>query len=281
MARTETWTLSPAAATLLFAESGLGALPQPFEPHHPYTTVAARDAYRARTYRELADSGWLVDGRLRPAAERMLSCLAGGPQAVLVMAVVDDGVLLARAARDMSTAVLARQRGERLMLAAIEPAALVRSTVALVPDAPAAVGSSVTIPADADPPQTGEVEDIEAAEAAVFNDDAELVHAHRDAGAAAMFSEPTVRSGAFVPVVDGRQQPPVTWFDTRAESDGSRGRDGADADVVRRFTTTRVHADGSRWTTYVPGDNSRMAAAIAEVLDTGVNGGRRGGGPER
>jgi len=242
------WSVSRTALTFLFDDLGLG-VPLPFEPNHPYTTAAERDACRERTHRELADAGLVRDGVI---ARRMLSTLARGPVALVAMGALGEDVLLARACWDGQNAVLAQQTdADTVTVTEIGHPDLIDAVVRLVPDAEAARGISVRVPLD------GQADRVDAGES-VYNDFGPSAGSR---AVATMFGNGVSRCGAFVPVYEGTERLPVTWFDTVAE--GSRD----DTGIARWFGTTTNDSNGTPWTTYVPGDNSRIRQALHAVVE--------------
>lgn len=238
------WSVSRTALTFLFDDLGHG-VPLPFEPNHPYTTAAERDARREQMHSELADAG---TGRRR----RMLSVLAAGPVAVVAMGALGEDVLFARACWGGQNAVLAQQTdADTVTVTEVGHSDLVDAVVGLVPDAEAARGISVRVPLDghADRADLGD---------SIYNDFGPS--AERRA-VDALFGNGVSRCGAFVPVYEGTERLPVTWFDTVTEG----GRD--DPGIARWFGTTTNDSHGTPWTTYVPGDNSRIRQALHAVIE--------------
>lgn len=239
----QSWSVSRTALTFLFDDLGHG-VPLPFEPNHPYTTAGERDACREQTHRELA--GLVRDAR------RMLSTLANGPVAVVAMGALGEDVLLARACWDGQHAVLAQQTdADTVTVTEVDQPDLVNALVGLVPDAEAARGTSVRVPLD------GPADQVDVGDS-IYNDFGPSAESR---AVAAMFGNGVSRCGAFVPVYEGTERPPVTWFDTVTE-DG-RG----DTGIARWFATTTNDSHGTPWTTYVPGDNSRIRQALHAVVE--------------
>jgi hypothetical protein len=235
------WSVTRTALTFLFDDLGHG-VPLPFEPNHPYTTTAERDACREQTYLELAGTGLVRDGVLAPHARRVLSTLARGPVALVAMGALGEDVLLARACWDGRNAFLAQQTdADTVTVTDVGHLDLVDAVVRLVPDTEAARGISVRVPLDG----PADVRD------SIYND----FGPNADSRAvAAMFSNGVSRCGAFIPVHEGTERPPVIWFDTET-----------DTGIARWFGTTTKDSIGTPWTTYVPGDNSRIRQALRAV----------------
>jgi hypothetical protein len=228
------WRVSRTALTFLFADLG-HAVPPPFEPDHPYTTAAQRDACREQADRELADAG---------LSRGMLSVLARGPVALVAMGALGEDVLLARACWDGQNAVLAQQTdADTVTVTEVGHHDLVDALVRLVPDARAAGGVSVRVPVDG----PAGVRD------SIFDDFGPSADSR---AVAAMFGDGVARCGAFIPVHKGTERPPVTWFDKET-----------DTGIVRWFGTTTKDSHGTPWTTYVPGDNSRIRHALRAVVE--------------
>jgi ESX secretion-associated protein EspG len=250
-----TWTISPAALTMLLGDLGLGDVPRPFEPVHPYTTTDERAEFVARTRQELTAAGLVGADGPRPAVVRNLTALTRAPVGVIVMGTLADGPLLARGCWHERGAVLAVWHGAVVRVRELATTPLADAVVGLLPDVTPAGGQSITVPSD------GRAVESEPAEFALYDDlDAPSAERAGTPGAPAalanLFSDPVVSCGAFVPFTHGTLLPPVTWFDIA----GRRG-------VRRTFATTTTHRDGSSWTTYVPGGNPRIAAALHQVTD--------------
>jgi hypothetical protein len=225
---TRTWTLPRAALTLLLSDFGLGEMPRPFEAAYPYATVAERAAFREHIHREL-----LAAGELDPDLEWCLTALVAAPVGIVAMGT--NPSLLARGCWHQRGAVLARQDVDTIQVTALGTAPLVEAIVALVPDEKPAGGTSVTVPAETRTERRFSPYD--------------------NAASAKPFSDPVIACGAFVPFARKEFLPPVTWFDTA----GQRG-------IGRHFTTTTVGRDGTAWTTYVPGDNERIAGSLRQLV---------------
>lgn len=240
------WSVSRTALTFLFDDIGHG-VPLPFEPSHPYTTAAERAACREHTHRGLAAGGLVRDGATEPHARRMLSALARGPVALVAMGALGEDILLARACWDGQNAVLAQQTdANTVTVTKIGHPDLVDAVVRLVPDTKAARGTSVRVPVD------GHADRVDVG-SSVFDN-------HRPSAesraVAAMFGTGVARCGAFVPVYEGTERLPVIWFDTVT-----------DTGIVRWFGTTTNDSHGTPWTTYVPGDNSRICQALHAIVE--------------
>lgn len=241
MASPRSWRLPLDAVTLLLGDAELGAMPLPFEPSYPYTERDELARFRAHTYEQLGEAG-------AAAVREVLTVFATAPVAVITMALLDDGVrLLARTCLAGEDAVRVAQRGDELVFTEIAPTGLAAAAVELVPDGVPAPGSSITVPAAAPP------------------DDADSWPTGAGGALAAVLSKPACRGGVFVPCVNGTRLPPLAWFDT-VSGEGRSARQAAGSDAVRRFSTSRVDADGKRWTTYVPGDNARIVHTLRDVL---------------
>lgn len=242
------WAVSRTAWTFLFDDLGYG-VPLPFEPDHPYTTTAERDACREQTHRLLVDAGLVRDGVIAPHARRLLSALAAGPVALVAMGALGKDVLLARACWDGQHAVLAQQTdADTVTVTEVGHPDLVDAVVRLVPDAEAARGTSVRVPVD------GQADQVDVGDS-IYNDFGPSAGSR---AVTAMFSNGVSRCGAFIPVYEGTERPPVTWFDTVAD-------DGPG--IERWFGTTTTDAHGTPWTTYVPGGNSRICQALHAIAE--------------
>jgi len=245
-----TWSVSRAAWTFLVEDLGFG-IPQPFEPHYPYTTTAARDACREQFHRELADAGLIRDGAAPPRVRRMLSILADGPAALVAMAALGDEVLLARACWNEPNAVLAQQIDNTVTVTEMDHVSVVDALVGLIPDTAPALGPSLTAPVGGQPTPADDEPD-----SSIYDD----LPPHADTrSVAAIFDDGIVRCGAFIPVYDGAEKPPLIWCDTSVD-----GPDGAE--LGRRFGTQTPDSRGVLWITYLPGDNARIRQALHETV---------------
>ncbi len=219
------WSVSPAAATRLLADAGLG-VPQPFLPSHPYKTVAERDRLRASL---------VVDDALRQA----LTAFAAAPVAVVALGTMGGRPVAARACWG-EVAVLATPDRGRWLIARYEPSSLVNALTALIPDTPAADAAPVTVASGSED------------QSSVFGTrDERLVNR--------VLAAPVADSGMFVPLRAGEPRPPVLWRDTVVPTSTGTA-------TARYVITSRADA-GARWTTYTPGDRSRVAAAVRDAVD--------------
>ncbi len=174
-----------------------------------------------------------VAGELDPDLEWCLTALVAAPVGIVAM----SPSLLARGCWHQRGAVLARQVADTIQVTALGTAPLVEAIVALVPDEKPAGGTSVTVPAETRTERRFSLYD------------------HTHVAAAKPFTDPVIACGAFVPFARKEFLPPVTWFDTA----GQRG-------IGRHFTTTTIGRDGTAWTTYVPGDNERIAGSLRQLV---------------
>src|SRR5262245_40138121 len=220
---THNWTCSPASLTLLLSDFRLGEMPRPFEAVHPYTTLAERDAFRARCVPELTSAGVLRSGDLRPAARQSLSALVSAPVGIVVMGTLATGQLLARGCWQGGGAVLARERGDHIVVSGLDATPLVDAMVALIPDAEPARGSSVTLSTDGTAGPTGGAARTTPSARAEEKDTTLRLYDDFDEPAprrtgtpavpatmARMFRDPIIGCGAFVPFARGTFLPPVT-----------------------------------------------------------------------
>jgi hypothetical protein len=177
----------------------------------------------------------------------MLSALARGPVALVALGALGEDVLLARACWDGRNAVLAQQTGaDTVTVTEVGHPDLVDAVVRLVPDAEAARGISVRVPLD------GPADRVDIGHS-IYNDFGPSADSR---AVAAMFGNGVSRCGAFIPVHEGTERPPVIWFDTET-----------DTGIARWFGTTTNDSHGTPWTTYVPGDNSRIRQALRAVAE--------------
>ncbi|MGH3758337.1 ESX secretion-associated protein EspG [Actinophytocola sp.] len=262
MSYSRSWSLSLPAVTVLFAELGLGTPPQPFEPDYPYANQTQRQRFLRAVHDDLGDRGLLRDGAPDGELAAALGTLADAPYAVLAVGRLEDGLLVARCAWTDRTGVCAVQRGAELVLAVLDPGAAVPTLVDLLPRTRAASGKSIRVPGPIAPPTPAPTRTRDGADDGVQV--LTPVGEDRPAGqdmVDRIFANPVVRGGMFTPVIAGRdghrtELPPMTWFDTLDPASGP----------VRHFTTTSPGPDGRFWTSYLPGDNARMAGSLSETI---------------
>jgi hypothetical protein len=191
-----------------------------------------RARLRHQVHEELRACGLLSgDGGLDPDLDAMLAVLADPRQSVdsvFVPAVGTEPVRALAAARTPhGRGVLAVQDGPGVTLRRVEPAALARVVVDLLPPAPRGTEPALTLP-----------------EAEFATADARLV------------GLPSLRAGQLVassrdPLGRRRRSPVLAWFDNR---------------TGRYFGHTGKARDGRAWTTVAPADAATLRIRISEMM---------------
>ncbi|MBB4686998.1 ESX secretion-associated protein EspG [Amycolatopsis jiangsuensis] len=245
------FSLSPAAVDLLLAELGLGRAPAPFVVPHVGITTGERAAIRDAVFRDLDGRGLLRRGSLDDDVALALTTFVRPAVAVSAAAQLHGDQLFARVAATGQYAVLARHNGGMFAFEEVRPTNIVPAIVDLLPLTPAAPGQSVTVTRPAKKARRGDSYDPFAGVSAPRTHNPQLRAAER------IFEKPRLGVGEFTPYVrdeNGRELalPPVAWFDTEAG---------------RYLLSTRDSTDGSRWLTYAPADNARIAQQLFTQLE--------------
>jgi hypothetical protein len=259
------FSLSLAAIDLLWEQLRLGTPVRIFEVPSVGATVADRDRLRQIVLADLAGRDLAYRGRLEPEVEQALVTLARFHHAIDAVGILDDEErLLARAATDGRTAVLARLRDQTVSFDTFRPPGLVPETVKLIGDEKPGPGRSVTFP-EPDPAADRRASlqrrrDPEEGFQGVF----ETIRPQSGGyelerrAAQVMWERSRRRIGMFT--VYGRDRagrelhtPVLSWFDTE---------DG------RYIGHSRPGPDGQQWTTYTPADNGRITQQLIGMLGT-------------
>ncbi|GAA3536750.1 ESX secretion-associated protein EspG [Amycolatopsis ultiminotia] len=245
------FSLSPAAVDLLLTELGLGRAPTPFVVPHVGITAGERAAIRDAVFRDLDGRGLLRRGTLDDDVALALNTFVRPGVAVSAAARLGDDQLFARVAATGQYAVLVRQDGGMFDFEEVRPTGIVPAIVDLLPLTPAAPGQSVTVARPAKQPRRGDSYDPFAGVSAPRAHNPQLRAVQR------IFERPRLGVGEFAAQVrDGSGHetalPPLVWFDT---------------DAGRYLLSTRDSSDGSRWLTYAPADNARIAQQLFTQLE--------------
>jgi EspG family len=254
------FTLSLAAIDLLWEQLRLGTPVLIFEVPSVGATTADRERLRQIVFEDLASRALAYRGRVEPEVEEALVTLSRFQHAIDAVGILDDDErLLARAATDGRTAVLARLRDQTVSFDTFRPEGLVAEAVRLIGDEKPGPGRSVTYPEPN--PQAAQPQrrrDPEEGFRGVF----EPVRPQQSGyelerrAAQTMWERTRKRIGMFT--VYGRDRlgrelrtPALSWFDT---------------DEGRYIGHSRPGPDGQQWTTYTPADSGRIAQQLVGML---------------
>ncbi|HYS40588.1 MAG TPA: ESX secretion-associated protein EspG [Pseudonocardiaceae bacterium] len=254
------FSLSLAAIDLLWEQLRLGTPVRIFEVPSVGATTADRDRLRQIVLDDMASRDLAHRGRVEPEVEEAMVTLSRFQHAIDAVGILDDDErLLARAATDGRTAVLARLLDQTVSFTTFRPEGLVAEVVRLIGDEKPGPGRSVTFPEpgpDADRPRRPR--DPEEGFRGVF----EAVRPQQSGyelerrAAQTMWERTRKRVGMFT--VYGRDRhgrelntPALSWFDT---------------DEGRYLGHSRPGPDGQQWTTYAPADSSRIAQQLVGML---------------
>lgn len=248
------------AVGVLFGDLQLGPVPQPFEVPHVATELDQRARITEAVYRTLGDRGLVRANRPTSEVEDALVLFARAPLGIAVVGQPDterkDEHLFARAASDGRDALLVVKRENALVFTEVRPTAVVQETVDLLPDVPQARGGPVSVPLKGERPPV-RADDDEAYDP--FAKARAKQPSSQDKALQRIFAQPILGIGAFRPTVRGAdEQPiPVAWVDIEQENNLGPGR---------YFCSGRIEVDGTRWTTYTPGDKSRIVQYLHGML---------------
>ncbi|HEX4704837.1 MAG TPA: ESX secretion-associated protein EspG [Pseudonocardiaceae bacterium] len=259
------FSLSLAAIDLLWEQLRLGTPVRIFEVPSVGATIADRDRLRQIVLTDLASRDLAYRGRLEPEVEEALVTLARFQQAIDAVGILDDEErLLARAATDGRTAVLARLQDQTVRFETFRAAGLVPETVKLIGEEKPGPGRSVTFP-EPNPEAERRASlqrrrDPDEGFQGVFDSNRPQQGGYELERRAAqtMWERPRKRIGMFT--VYGRdragrevQTPVLSWFDT---------------DDGRYIGHSRPGPDGQQWTTYTPADSSRISQQLVTMLSS-------------
>lgn len=249
------------AVGVLFEDLGLGRVPQPFEVPHVSTELDQRAHIKEAVYRTLGNRGLVHGNRPTSEVEDALVVFARAPIAIAVVGQPDteepEEYLFARAVRDGKDALLVVKQENLLVFKEVRPTAMVAEIVNLLPDVPQARGGPISVPLKPER-KPARADDDEP-----YDPFAKAREKHPTSQAKALqriFSQPILGIGAFRPMVKGSDESfvPVAWVDTEQENNNGPGR---------HFCSGRVEVDGTRWTTYTPGDKARITHYMQGMLE--------------
>ncbi|MDX3657414.1 ESX secretion-associated protein EspG [Streptomyces sp. ID05-26A] len=255
------FSLSHAAADILWEDLRLGSRPYPFDFPYFGQTDDERRSIRNAVYNELGNRGLARRGRVVGEIEEALTLLVRFEFGVNAIAMFDpdrDVQLLARGGAAGEQAALAVLDDRMMKVDLIRAPQLIRSVVDLVPNERPGPGQSLSIPRPVkEQPKRGREEDYQAS--SYLSSVRTQSPAESQTRALEAISErPRLRVGQFGVVArkrDGRElrAPQVAWFDT---------------DQGRYLTQKRKGSDGQDWLVQAPADNARIAAQLAGELNT-------------
>lgn len=239
------FALSLAAVDVLGQLVGADPRRYPFE----IPSVGDRGEDRARIARavftDLAARGLVGPDGVAPKVTKALRAIAEPDVAVAVSGSPADGVLIrARGAVLGGYGVVAVQEGQHVRFTPVEPHALARALVALLPDTQAGPGQSVRVEqaADPDPPALGVAEPVRAAQTPAQTQ----LRVARE-----LLARPRTGFGFFAITHRGVDTATLGWVDT---------------DAGRYLSLTRPSPDSAVRVTYSPADPARLARQLAELL---------------
>ncbi|GAA1280834.1 ESX secretion-associated protein EspG [Saccharothrix xinjiangensis] len=256
------FTLSHAAADMLWEDLKLGSRPYPFDFPYLGRTTDERDGIRTAVHRDLESRGLLRRGRVAPEVEEGLNLIVRFDFCLNAVASLDarnvDRQLLARGGATGERAAVAVMDDRQIKIGLIRSAALVRTFVDLVPNSRPGPGQSVTVPMPSAAPPPRPTRDEDFGNATFTRAMAPRSTAGTQVRALeAVFERPRLRAGQFGVTVRGRhgreqRAPQVAWFDN---------------DQGRYMSQTRQGQDGQKWLTHAPADNARIAAQLVQELN--------------
>lgn len=256
------FSLSYAAADMLWEDLKLGSRPYPFEFPYLGQTTDQRDGIRNAVYRDLESRGLATRGRVSSEIEEALNLLVRFDFGVNAVASLDakavERQLLARGGAVGERAVLAVLDDRMMKIDLIRSGTLVRSLVDLVPGNRPGPGQSLTVPTPSSAPPKAQhrQDDFESSTFTSAMTNRSAV-ASQTRALQAVFERPRLRAGQFGLAVRDRQgrerrAPQVAWFDN---------------DQGRYMSQRRRGQDGQDWLTHTPADNARIAAQLAQELN--------------
>jgi hypothetical protein len=254
------FTLSLAAIDLLWEQLRLGTPVRIFEVPSVGATLQDRDRLRGFVFEDLTARNLAYRGRLEPEVEEALVILGRFQHAIDVVAILEKGErLLARAATNGRTGLLARLRDQTVSFDLFRPESLVTEAVKLIGDEKPGPGRSVTFPeVDTRRPtvvaRRGEEDGFRGVFEPVRPQQGGYELERR--AAQTMWERKRTRIGMFT--VYGRDRigrelmtPVLSWFDT---------------EEGRYFGHSRPGPDGQQWTTYSPADTARITQQLIGML---------------
>ncbi|ACU40612.1 ESX secretion-associated protein EspG [Actinosynnema pretiosum subsp. pretiosum] len=260
------FSLSHAAADILWEDLDLGSRPYPFEIRHVGRTFDERAGIRNAVYRDLESRKLAFRGRVVGEVQEALTLLVRADYTVNAIAALDARVperqLLARGGATRDVAALAVLDDRMLKVDLIRSSALLHALVSLVPQVRPGPGHSMTLPVpqgqEQRRPRREEDYDANTFTSAVS---ARSARGGQEQQLMAIFSRPKLSLGNFGFSVRGRygretKGPEVIWFDN---------------DQGRYMMQTRENPDGQRWMTAAPADSGRIAMQLGQDLNFLLN----------
>lgn len=253
------FSLSHAAADILWEDLRLGSRPYPFDFPYFGQSDDERRSIRNAVYNELGNRGLARRGRVVGEVEEALTLLVRFEFGVNAIAMFDpdrDEQLLARGGAAGEQAALAVLDDRMMKVDLIRAPQLIRSVVDLVPNERPGPGQSLSIPRPVK--QQPKREQDYQASSYLSSVRTQSPAESQTRALEAIAERPRSRVGQFGVVAknrDGRElrAPQVAWFDT---------------DQGRYLTQKRKGSDGQDWLVQAPADNARIAAQLASELST-------------
>ncbi|GLZ31431.1 ESX secretion-associated protein EspG [Lentzea sp. NBRC 105346] len=251
------FSLSHAAADILWEDLRLGSRPYPFDFPYFGQTDDERRSIRNAVYNDLANRGLANRGRVVPEIEEALNLLVRFEFGVNAIAMFDprrDEQLLARGGAAGEQAALAVLDERMMKVDLMRAPQLIRSIVDLVPNERPGPGQSVSVPRPAPEKPRQQEEEPQSFTTTVRS---HSNTASQTRALEAVFERPRLKVGQFGIAVRDRtgkehRAPQIAWFDN---------------DQGRYMTQKRKGADGQDWLVHAPADNARIAAQLASELN--------------
>lgn len=253
------FSLSHAAADMLWEDLRLGSRPYPFEFPYFGQTDDERRSIRNAVYTDLESRGLRSRGRVVPEVEEALNLLVRFEFGVNAIAMFDprsNDKLLARGGAAGENAALAVLDDRMMKVDLLRAPQLIRSIVDLVPNERSGPGQSVSVPMPAkENPRPRQDDEVHSFTSTVR---AQSATATQTRALEAVFERPRLRVGQFGLAARDRmgkehRAPQIAWFDN---------------DQGRYMTQKRKAPDGQDWLVHAPADNARIAAQLANELNT-------------
>lgn len=245
----ESFSLSHAAADILWEDLKLGSRPYPFEVPYASRTVDERARLRTAVYADLESRGLARWGRVDAEAEEALTLLVRGQFGVTGIGKLDatsHETLLVRGGAGREWGALATLDDRMLKVDLVDSDWLISSAVNLLPADPRGPGELLRVPMSAP-----KVEDDY--DTASFTRKASSRQGPSPMSALeAVFQRPRLRGGQFGVWADRRQSPQVRWFTT---------------DEGRYLSQTYRAHDGRDWLMHAPSDNSDLIGHLHRELE--------------
>lgn len=255
------FSLSHAAADILWEDLKLGSRPYPFDFPYFGQTEDERRGIANAVYQDLGSRGLAHRGRVSPEVEQGLNLLVRFEFSVNAIAMFDargDQQLLALGGAAGEHAALATLDERTLKIDLISAPQLLESIVDLLPREKPGPGQSVSVPVPAkEQPRRQRHEDDY--ESATFTSSVRTQSsaASQTRGLEAAYERPRLRLGQFGVAVRDRQgrerrSPQVFWFDN---------------DQGRYLSQKRRGSDGQDFLVHAPADNARIMSHLNQELN--------------